>query len=200
MDPVARTYEQVAAFVAGLAAAGVRHACVSPGSRSSPLALLLGRHPAIRIWLHLDERSSGFFALGLAKIAREPVAILCTSGTAAANLLPAVVEARYGGVPLIVLTADRPPELRDAGAPQTIDQLRLYGPHAKWFVDVPVLGEAEPGSLQRGPGGSAEAAFGNPGGVPRGPTGTCRSARCGCLNHPSKIDSGAIIKSSPVHR
>jgi len=145
VDPVARTYEQVAAFVAGLAAAGVRHACVSPGSRSSPLALLLGRHPGIRIWLHLDERSSGFFALGLAKIAREPVAILCTSGTAAANLLPAVVEARYGGVPLIVLTAARPPELRDAGAPQTIDQLRLYGPHAKWFVDVPVLGEAEPG-------------------------------------------------------
>lgn len=145
MDPVTRTYEQAAAFVDALAAAGVRHACISPGSRSSPLALQLGRHPAIRIWLHLDERSSGFFALGLAKSAREPVAILCTSGTAAANLLPAVVESRYGRVPLVILTADRPPELRDAGAPQTIDQLRLYGTHAKSFVDVPVLGEAGPG-------------------------------------------------------
>lgn len=146
MERVERTYQQVTAFVDGLVAAGVRHACVSPGSRSSPLALLLGRHAAIRLWMHLDERSSGYFALGLAKVSREPVTILCTSGTAAANLLPAVVEARYGRVPLVVITADRPPELRDAGAPQTIDQLRLYGPHAKWFVDVPVLGGAEPGA------------------------------------------------------
>jgi 2-succinyl-5-enolpyruvyl-6-hydroxy-3-cyclohexene-1-carboxylate synthase len=90
----------------------------------------------------LDERAAGFFAVGLAKASRRPVAVLCTSGTAAVNLAPAVVEAFYGRVPLIVLTADRPPELRDRGAPQTIDQLRLYGSQVKWFAEVPVVGDA----------------------------------------------------------
>jgi len=105
------------------------------------------RHPGLKVWTLIDERSAAFFALGLAKTARAPSAVLSTSGTAAANFLPAVIEARYGRVPLVVLTADRPHELRDSGAPQTIDQIRLYGAHAKWFVDV-ALPEATTGQLR----------------------------------------------------
>lgn len=97
--------------------------------------------------MHIDERSAAFFALGMARALDEPVAIVCTSGTAAANFLPAVVEAKSAGVPLLVLTADRPPELRDIGAAQTIDQNRLYGAHAKWFVEV-ALPEATPSLLR----------------------------------------------------
>lgn len=124
------------AFVAELARAGVHDVCIAPGSRSTPLALLLARHDAIRVWMHLDERSAAYFALGIARARGEPAALLCTSGTAAANFFPAVVEAQNAGVPLLVLTADRPPELREVGAAQTIDQTRLYGAHAKWFVEV----------------------------------------------------------------
>jgi len=126
------------AFVDELARAGVRHACVCPGSRSTPLAMLLDAHPGIRVWMHLDERSAAYFALGMAKASHEPVAILATSGTATVNFAPAVVEAYYAKVPLVVLTADRPPELRGVGAPQTIDQLRLYGAHAKWSAEMPL--------------------------------------------------------------
>jgi len=130
------TYTYVGALVDELAHAGARHACICPGSRSTPLAYTLAAHPAIETWVHVDERSGSFFALGLAKALRAPVILVCTSGTAAANFLPAVVEARYGRVPLIVLTADRPHELRDNGAPQAIDQTHLYGRNAKWFVDM----------------------------------------------------------------
>jgi 2-succinyl-5-enolpyruvyl-6-hydroxy-3-cyclohexene-1-carboxylate synthase len=121
-----------------LARCGLKHACTSPGSRSTPLVLSLVRQPRIRCWSHLDERSAAFFALGAAKAGGRPVAITCTSGTAAANFAPAVIEAFHARVPLLVLTADRPPELRDVGAGQAIDQLKLYGDAVKWFVEVGV--------------------------------------------------------------
>ncbi len=126
------------AFVEELVRSGVRDVVVCPGSRSTPLALALRADPAIRTWLHLDERAGAYLALGVAKGTRRPSAILGTSGTAVVNMAPAVVEARYGRVPLVVLTADRPPELRDRGAPQAIDQDHLFGRFAKWFVELPV--------------------------------------------------------------
>jgi 2-succinyl-5-enolpyruvyl-6-hydroxy-3-cyclohexene-1-carboxylate synthase len=119
-----------------LVASGVAHLCLCPGSRSAPLSLAAAETQGLRTWVHLDERSASFFALGLAKASRSPVAILCTSGTAAANFLPAIVEAHYDDVPLVVLTADRPPELRECGAGQTIDQQRLYGSHVRWFSEA----------------------------------------------------------------
>jgi len=115
---------------------GMRDACTAPGSRSAPIVLSLVRDPQIRCWSHIDERCAGFFALGAAKASGLPVAVTCTSGTAAANLAPAVIEAHQAGVPLIVLTADRPPELRDVGAGQAIDQIKLYGDAVKWFVEL----------------------------------------------------------------
>jgi 2-succinyl-5-enolpyruvyl-6-hydroxy-3-cyclohexene-1-carboxylate synthase len=136
LQPENVAYLYVGAFVDELARAGLRHVCLCPGSRSAPLALRLADHPALKLWMHLDERSCAFFALGLAKAQRFPVALLCSSGTAAANFMPAIVEAHQARVPLIVLTADRPPELRDTGAPQTIDQIKLYGAYAKWFVEM----------------------------------------------------------------
>ncbi|MBI2166362.1 MAG: 2-succinyl-5-enolpyruvyl-6-hydroxy-3-cyclohexene-1-carboxylic-acid synthase [Chloroflexi bacterium] len=133
-----RNFAFATAFVDELARCGLRHACICPGSRSSPLAISLARNAAVKKWVHLDERSAAYFALGMARALREPVALVCTSGTAAANLHPAVAEARNSGVPLLVLTADRPPELWDWGALQTIDQVGLYGSHAKWSVSMPV--------------------------------------------------------------
>jgi len=133
-----RAHAFAAALFEELARAGVRHVCVSPGSRSTPLVAAAVGQPQLRCWSHLDERSSGFFALGLAKATRTPVALVCTSGTAAANFHPAVIEAHHSRVALLVLTADRPPELRDWGAGQTIDQLRLYGAAVRWFAEAPV--------------------------------------------------------------
>jgi 2-succinyl-5-enolpyruvyl-6-hydroxy-3-cyclohexene-1-carboxylate synthase len=132
------TYLLLRAFCDDLARCGMEHACTSPGSRCTPIVLSLVREPRIRTWSHLDERCAGFFALGAAKASARPVAVTCTSGTAAANLAPAVIEAWCARVPLIVLTADRPPELRDVGAGQTIDQLKLYGDAVKWFFEVGV--------------------------------------------------------------
>jgi 2-succinyl-5-enolpyruvyl-6-hydroxy-3-cyclohexene-1-carboxylate synthase len=140
-------YAYVGAFVDELQRAGVHHAVVCPGSRSTPLAITLASQPAIHVWMHVDERSAAFFALGMAKRLAQPVALLCTSGTAAANFLPAIVEARLTHVPLLVLTSDRPHELRDNGAPQAIDQNRLYGTHVKWFVEV-ALPEATNSALR----------------------------------------------------
>jgi 2-succinyl-5-enolpyruvyl-6-hydroxy-3-cyclohexene-1-carboxylate synthase len=134
--PATDTYLGLRAFVDELARCGLREACTSPGSRSTPLVLSLAREPRIRATSHIDERSGGFFALGLAKATGLPVALACTSGTAAANYLPAVIEAHEARVPLLVLTADRPPELRELGAGQTIDQVKLYGGAAKWYLEV----------------------------------------------------------------
>jgi 2-succinyl-5-enolpyruvyl-6-hydroxy-3-cyclohexene-1-carboxylate synthase len=132
------TYLLLRAFCDELARCGLEHACTSPGSRNTPILLSLAREPRIRCWSHIDERCAGFFAVGAAKAAGRPVALTCTSGTAAANYLPAVVEAFHARVPLIVLTADRPPELREVGAGQAIDQIKLYGDAVKWFFEVGV--------------------------------------------------------------
>ena len=129
------------AFVGQLRRDGLTDACVSPGSRSTPISLALARTEGIRVHVHLDERSSAFFALGLAKASGRPVVVTCTSGTAAANLFPAVVEASMSPAPLILLTADRPPELRGVGANQTIDQRELFGPYPRWFSDAPLPSE-----------------------------------------------------------
>ena len=126
----------VRALVDELVRCGVRTAVTSPGSRSTPLVLALVRDGRLGCHSLIDERCAGFFALGVAKATGMPAVLACTSGTAAANYLPAVVEAYEAGVPLLVLTADRPPELRDVGAGQAIDQIKLYGRAAKWFVEV----------------------------------------------------------------
>ncbi len=136
MDPTNRNTVLASAMADELARCGVREAVICPGSRSSPLALALWRQPAIAARVIVDERSAAFFALGAAQVTGVPVAILSTSGTAAANFHPAVCEADESAVPLIVLTADRPPELRGIGAGQTIDQLKLYGSAARWFCEV----------------------------------------------------------------
>jgi 2-succinyl-5-enolpyruvyl-6-hydroxy-3-cyclohexene-1-carboxylate synthase len=137
------TYLLLRAFCDELARCGLRHACTSPGSRSTPIVLSLVRDPRIRTWSHIDERCAGFFAVGAAKASGRPVALTCTSGTAAANFAPAVIEAFQARVPLLVLTADRPPELREVGAGQAIDQLKLYGDAVKWFFEVGVYEASE---------------------------------------------------------
>lgn len=123
-------------LVETLARSGVRQAVVSPGSRSTPLTMALAAHAEIEAIPVLDERSAGFFALGLAKQRLQPVVLVCTSGTAAANYLPAIVEANESGVPLVVLTADRPPELRASASGQTIDQVKLYGGYATFYHEL----------------------------------------------------------------
>jgi 2-succinyl-5-enolpyruvyl-6-hydroxy-3-cyclohexene-1-carboxylate synthase len=142
MIPINRTYAPLQAFVEELYRCGMRHAVTSPGSRNAPLSLTLAAQEGVEAVSVVDERSAGFVALGMAKASGRPVAVTSTSGTAAANLHPAVVEAHEARVPLIVLTADRPPELREVGAGQAIDQIKLYGTAAKWFVEV---GTHDPG-------------------------------------------------------
>lgn len=129
-----------------LARNGLTDAVLGPGSRSTPLALALDAHRGIRLHVSIDERSAGFLALGLAKSTGVPAALLTTSGTAAANLYPAVIEASHAQVPMVLLTADRPPELRDTGAGQTIDQIKLFGDAVRWFVEVGVP-EARDGAV-----------------------------------------------------
>lgn len=130
-------------LIAGLKQGGVRQVVISPGSRSTPLALLVKREADLQYFVAVDERSAGFLALGLAKSSQQPVALLCTSGTAAANFYPAICEAEASNVPLVVLTSDRPPELRNVGAPQTMSQNQLYADHVKFFVEL-ALPESTP--------------------------------------------------------
>ncbi len=141
---------------------GMRHACVSPGSRSTPLALALARLPGVQVHVHLDERSSSFFALGIAKSLRRPVAVVCTSGTAAAELFPAVVEASQARVPIYLLTADRPPRLRGTGANQTIDQSGLFGGYPRASIELPVPSVQGDAASWRRVGREAVRASGGP--------------------------------------
>jgi 2-succinyl-5-enolpyruvyl-6-hydroxy-3-cyclohexene-1-carboxylate synthase len=129
--------------------AGLADAVLSPGSRSAPMALALADHPGVNLHVHVDERSASFMALGLAKASGRPVALLCTSGTAAANFHPAVLEAHRSSVPLLVCTADRPPELRGVGAPQTVDQAHLFGGSIHWYAEPETPAVGQPPSTWR---------------------------------------------------
>jgi 2-succinyl-5-enolpyruvyl-6-hydroxy-3-cyclohexene-1-carboxylate synthase len=150
MDTGLRNLHWAAALVDGLARSGVRHVVVSPGSRSTPLTLAADQHPGIRTWVLPDERSAAFFALGLSRGTGDPACVIATSGSAPANWFPAVVEAAADRQPLILVSADRPEELQDCGANQTIDQTRLFGQHARWFVNLPVPDAGVPGLQHAG--------------------------------------------------
>jgi len=129
-----------------LARLGIQTVITSPGSRSTPLTVAAARNPRTEALSILDERSAAFYALGLAKSTGRPVALVCTSGSAAANYWPAVVEASMGGTPLLLLTADRPPELRNCSSGQTIDQCKLYGDYVRHFAELS-LPQASPDML-----------------------------------------------------
>jgi 2-succinyl-5-enolpyruvyl-6-hydroxy-3-cyclohexene-1-carboxylate synthase len=159
------TYDYYGAFFEELADRGLRDVVCSPGSRSTPLILCADAERRLRCQVQVDERSAGYFALGLAKAQRRAVALICTSGSAAANFLPAITEAFFDGVALVVLTADRPPELRDRGAGQTIDQIRLYGDHVRWSADLPVPDEVDTDHARYAARRAVAAAVG----PPRGP-------------------------------
>ena len=137
---------QAELLVEALIGAGVRHVCLSPGSRNTPLVLAFAKRDDVRVTSHLDERCAAFFALGIGVATGVPAVLVCTSGSAAANYFPAIVEAHQSHVPMIVITADRPHELRHSGANQTIDQDKMYGGYALWSVDLP-LPEAAPAAL-----------------------------------------------------
>ncbi|RNF38272.1 2-succinyl-5-enolpyruvyl-6-hydroxy-3-cyclohexene-1-carboxylic-acid synthase [Planococcus salinus] len=130
--------EYVSAFTHSLVQSGLTNVVISPGSRSTPLAYACMKQEGLAVYRQIDERSAAYFALGMAKATGKPVMLLCTSGTAAANYFPAIVEAFYARVPLLVVTADRPHELREVGAPQAINQINLFGSHVKWAADLPM--------------------------------------------------------------
>ncbi|MFN8380061.1 MAG: 2-succinyl-5-enolpyruvyl-6-hydroxy-3-cyclohexene-1-carboxylic-acid synthase [Anaerolineae bacterium] len=155
-------------FVDELARGGLRQVVIAPGSRSTPLVFAFSECPDITVYSLLDERGAAFFALGLAQAEDRLVALVCTSGTATANFLPAVVEAHYGRIPLLVLTADRSHELRDSGANQTVDQIRLFGTHALWSVDVAPPEVDPPPVLLRSLRTLAARALATANGMPKG--------------------------------
>jgi 2-succinyl-5-enolpyruvyl-6-hydroxy-3-cyclohexene-1-carboxylate synthase len=132
----------IAALVDELYQLGVREVVISPGSRSTPLSILFCEHD-FETFISIDERSAGFFALGIAKEKERPVVLICSSGSAVAHYFPAIVEAKHSKVPLIILTADRPPELRQVGAPQTIDQIKIYQDYVKYFEELALPEETE---------------------------------------------------------
>ncbi|UOQ48097.1 2-succinyl-5-enolpyruvyl-6-hydroxy-3-cyclohexene-1-carboxylic-acid synthase [Gracilibacillus caseinilyticus] len=147
MSHVEALTKYVGHFVDQLYQSGVIDIVISPGSRSTPLSLSFAAYERFNVWVDIDERSAGFFALGMAKETNKAVVLVCSSGTAAANYFPAIIEAAQSRVPLIVLTADRPHELRDVGAAQAIDQLKMYGNYPKWFHEM-ALPDASPQMLQ----------------------------------------------------
>jgi 2-succinyl-5-enolpyruvyl-6-hydroxy-3-cyclohexene-1-carboxylate synthase len=138
MDNRAVLTDYVRRMTGALMMADVKAVVISPGSRSTPLAYAFASAEGLDVYMQVDERSAAYFALGLAKASGDPVVLLCTSGTAASNYHPAITEAYYARIPLIVITADRPHELREVGAPQAIDQIRMYGEHVKYSVDFPL--------------------------------------------------------------
>ena len=156
-------------MVAGLADAGLEAVCIAPGSRSTPLALAFDAHPCIESFIHLDERCASFFALGMAQASGRPVGLVCTSGTAALEFHAAVVEAKMAGVPMLVLTADRPPELRHSGANQTVDQVKMYGDHVLWAVDAALPEEDAPEVGLRNLRTLAARAYATADGICKGP-------------------------------
>jgi len=156
-------------FVEALIASGLTAVCISPGSRSTPLTLAFAAQDKIKIYRHLDERSAGFFALGFAVAADKPVALVCTSGTAVANYYPAIIEAHMSQVPLLVLTADRPHELRHSGANQTINQVNIFGNHVLWAVDMPIPQADAPAVALRNVQTTAVRAYTTATGLQKGP-------------------------------
>lgn len=155
------------AFVEALTVRGLSHCVICPGSRSAPLTMALAASGRVKSWVFVDERSAGYFAQGIAKASGFPAAVVCTSGTAAANLLPAVVEAANSATPLLVLTADRPSESRDSGSLQTIDQIKLFGSFPRWYheMEIPSIGNPRLEAQFRGVAGEAMTrAVGPPGG------------------------------------
>ena len=178
------------AVAEALAGAGAAR-CLAPGSRSTPLVLAFAAHPVLRIWRHLDERSAAYFALGIGQATNRPAALLATSGTATANFFPAVVEARMAGVPLLVITADRPPELRHSGANQTIDQVKLYGDQVLWSVDLPLPEAEAPELALRNLKALVARAAATAGGLAPGPVH---------LNAPSASRSSRWTSSQPLAR
>ncbi len=156
-------------LVAGLADAGLKAVCIAPGSRSTPLALAFDSNPTVETLVHLDERCASYFALGMAQASGRPVALVCTSGTAALEFHAAVVEAKMAGVPLLLLTADRPPELRHSGANQTIDQVKMYGDHVLWAVDAALPEEDAPDVALRNMRTLAARCFAVANGIRKGP-------------------------------
>lgn len=156
-------------FVGELAACGLQAVCIAPGSRSTPLTLAFARHPATKLYLHLDERSAAFFALGLAMATERPVGLVCTSGTAAAEFHGAIIEAYQSHIPLLVLTADRPHDVRYSGANQTIDQVKMYGDHVLWSFDLTIPQANAAGLTLRSLRTLAGRAYGLANGVVKGP-------------------------------
>jgi len=147
MRPNEALTKYIGALVDELSAVGVEDVVISPGSRSTPISMLVNEHPSLNGRIAVDERGAGFFALGIAKSTKKPTALICTSGTAAANYFPAIAEAKESRIPLIVITADRPHELRDVGAPQAMNQLGMYGNFVKQFIEL-ALPEANEGMYQ----------------------------------------------------
>ncbi len=156
-------------FIDALIASGLTAVVISPGSRSTPLTLAFAAQDKIKLYRHLDERSAGFFALGLAIAADKPVALVCTSGTAVANYYPAIIEANMSQVPLLILTGDRPHELRHSGANQTIDQVNIFGNQVLWAVDMPIPQTNAPEVALRNVSGTAVRAYATANGLRKGP-------------------------------